>query len=40
MVDKPPTEDSLLQTKTRKWELPGPAPQVTGTRGAYRPYNT
>ncbi|KAK2063944.1 NADH ubiquinone oxidoreductase subunit NDUFA12 [Colletotrichum caudatum] len=40
MVDKPPTEDALLQTKTRKWETPHVLPNFTATRGAFKTYNT
>ncbi|KAJ3947167.1 uncharacterized protein N0V96_003554 [Colletotrichum fioriniae] len=40
MVDKPPTEDALLQTKTRKWEVPHVLPNFTATPGAYKSYNT
>lgn len=40
MVDKPPTEDALLQTKTRNWERTDQIPNHTGTRGAYKPYST
>ncbi|EFQ29880.1 NADH ubiquinone oxidoreductase subunit NDUFA12 [Colletotrichum graminicola] len=40
MVDKPPTEDALLHTKTRKWEAPHVLPNFTATRGAFKTYNT
>ncbi|KAK2032044.1 NADH ubiquinone oxidoreductase subunit NDUFA12 [Colletotrichum zoysiae] len=40
MVDKPPTEDALLHTKTRKWETPHVLPNFTATRGAFKTYNT
>ncbi|CAL3965790.1 unnamed protein product [Diplocarpon coronariae] len=39
-VDKPPTEDPILQTKVRSWELPDHRPNFTMTRAAYRPYST
>lgn len=40
MVDKPPTEDPILQTGVRKWELTEHRPSQTATRGAYKPYST
>ncbi|KAI5285365.1 hypothetical protein KEM54_000624 [Ascosphaera aggregata] len=40
MVDKPPTEDPVLQSNTKPWETPDHKPNYTLTRGAYRPYNT
>lgn len=40
LVDKPPTEDQLLQTGQRPWELPTHTPNLTATRGAYKPYST
>lgn len=40
LVDKPPTEDQLLQTGQRVWELPMHKPTLTATRGAYKPYST
>lgn len=40
VVDKPPTEDQLLQTGQRVWELPTHKPTLTATRGAYKPYST
>lgn len=40
LVDKPPTEDQLLQTGQRVWELPTHKPTLTATRGAYKPYST
>ncbi|KAK4082802.1 uncharacterized protein Triagg1_1692 [Trichoderma aggressivum f. europaeum] len=39
-VDKPPTQDSLIATGTRHFEPALPKPNFTGTRGAYKPYNT
>ncbi|KEZ40468.1 hypothetical protein SAPIO_CDS8350 [Scedosporium apiospermum] len=35
MVDKPPTEDALLQTKAKT-----AIPNYTATRGAFKTYNT
>lgn len=40
LVDKPPTEDALIQTGVRAWELPEHRPNLTATRAAYRPYST
>ncbi|RKF61878.1 NADH dehydrogenase 1 alpha subcomplex subunit N7BM [Erysiphe neolycopersici] len=40
MVDKHPTQDKLLQTKTRPWELPDHRPHPTATRGAFKTYST
>lgn len=40
MVDKPPTEDPLLQTKVRPWELPDHRPNFTQSRGAFKTYST
>jgi len=40
LVDKPPTEDKLLEVGRRVWELPHPTPNFTQGRGAYKPYST
>ncbi|KAI6250725.1 NADH dehydrogenase [ubiquinone] 1 alpha subcomplex subunit N7BM [Erysiphe necator] len=40
MVDKPPTQDKLLHTKTKQWELPDHRPHPTSTRGAFKTYST
>ena len=40
MVDKPPTQDKILQTMQRPWELREHRMNPTQTRGAYKPYNT
>jgi hypothetical protein len=40
MVDKPPTEDPILKTGVRAWELTEHKPVMTLGRGAYRPYST
>ncbi|KAL1968971.1 hypothetical protein VTN77DRAFT_805 [Rasamsonia byssochlamydoides] len=40
MVDAPPTQDKILQTAVRKWELPELRPNMTLTRAAYKPYST
>ena len=39
MVDKPPTEDALLRTGQRSWELEH-KPNLTMTRGAFKTYST
>lgn len=40
MVDKPPSEDPLLQFGKRPWESPETKVNLTLSRGAYRPYST
>ncbi|SPO06875.1 related to nadh-ubiquinone oxidoreductase subunit b17.2 [Cephalotrichum gorgonifer] len=40
IVDKPPTEDAVLQLRKREWDPVGPIPNYTGTRGAFKTYNT
>lgn len=40
MVDKPPTEDAILQVGVRPWELKEHRPTMTATRAAYKPYST
>ena len=40
MVDKPPTEDPILQTGVRPWELPEHRPNLTATRAAFKTYST
>lgn len=39
-VDKPPTQDKILQTMQRPWELREHRMNPTQSRGAYKPYNT
>jgi NADH:ubiquinone oxidoreductase subunit len=39
MVDKPPTEDSVL-AKTREWEKPEAIPNYTATPAAFKTYST
>jgi hypothetical protein len=39
-VDKPPTQDPLLQTGVRAWELKEHRPNMTMGRAAYKPYST
>ncbi|KAH6684484.1 NADH-ubiquinone oxidoreductase subunit B17.2 [Halenospora varia] len=39
-VDKPPTQDPILQTGVRPWELPKHNPNLTFSRSAYKPYAT
>lgn len=40
LVDKPPTEDPLIKTAQRVWELPEHRQNLTASRGAYKPYCT
>ncbi len=40
MVDKPPSEDPILQTGVRPWEIKEHRPTMTATRARYTPYNT
>nr|OQO21143.1 hypothetical protein B0A51_09422 [Rachicladosporium sp. CCFEE 5018] len=40
MVDKPPTEDPLLQRQVRTWEPQEHRPVLTMSRSAYKPYST
>ena len=40
MVDKPPSEDALLQFGKRPWESPETKINNTLSRGAYKPYST
>ncbi|EEH36135.2 NADH-ubiquinone oxidoreductase subunit B17.2 [Paracoccidioides lutzii Pb01] len=40
MVDNPPTQDVLMQTGVRPWELSEHRPNMTLSRAAYRPYST
>ncbi|KZF19171.1 NADH-ubiquinone oxidoreductase subunit B17.2 [Xylona heveae TC161] len=40
MVDKPPTQDPILQTNKRVWEIPGHRANMTLSRGAFKTYNT
>ncbi|KAH7393388.1 NADH-ubiquinone oxidoreductase subunit B17.2 [Cadophora sp. MPI-SDFR-AT-0126] len=40
MVDKPPTEDTILKTGVRVWELPEHRPNFTLSRAAYKPFST
>ena len=40
MIDKPPTDDALLRTGQRAWELKEHRPNATMSRAAYRPYST
>ncbi|KYK60865.1 NADH dehydrogenase [Drechmeria coniospora] len=39
-VDKPPTEDALMQVGKRSFEKPGPIFNWTQTRGAFKTYST
>lgn len=40
MVDKPPTQDPILQTQVRPWEIPDHRPNFTASRAAFKTYNT
>ena len=40
IVDKPPTEDALLRTGQRKWEIPEHRPNLTASRAAFKTYST
>jgi NADH:ubiquinone oxidoreductase subunit len=40
MVDKPPTQDPILRTGVRPWELPDHRPNFTASRGAFKTYST
>lgn len=40
MLDKPPTEDKLLQVGVRTWEKTEHLPNLTASRAAYKPYST
>jgi len=40
LVDKPPTEDRLMQAGTRAFESQLPKPNFTMTRGAFKTYST
>ncbi|TVY44474.1 NADH dehydrogenase [ubiquinone] 1 alpha subcomplex subunit [Lachnellula occidentalis] len=40
LVDKPPTQDPILQTQVRPWELPNHRPNMTFSRGAFKTYST
>ncbi|KAF1823169.1 NDUFA12-domain-containing protein [Dissoconium aciculare CBS 342.82] len=39
-IDKPPSEDKLLQRGVRAWEPTAHRPVLTATRSAYKPYST
>lgn len=40
MVDAPPTQDKILQTGLRPWEMPEHRANMTLTRGAFKTYST
>ncbi|KAJ9663927.1 hypothetical protein H2201_005409 [Coniosporium apollinis] len=40
MVDKPPTEDPIMQRQLREWEPKEHRPCLTWSRSAYKPYST
>ncbi|KAL8956201.1 MAG: hypothetical protein Q9193_006208, partial [Seirophora villosa] len=40
LVDKPPTEDAVLRTGQRSWELPEHRENLTASRAAFKTYST
>ena len=40
LVDKPPTEDPVLKTGQRSWEIPEHRPNLTASRAAFKTYST
>ncbi|WEW56600.1 hypothetical protein PRK78_002047 [Emydomyces testavorans] len=40
MVNKPPTEDKILQTGVRAWETPEHRPNMSLSRAAFKTYST
>lgn len=40
VVDKPPSEDKLLQRQVRVWEPKEHRPTLTWSRSGYKPYST
>ena len=40
MVDKPPTEDPIMQRKVRDWEPKEHQPTLTWSRSGFKTYNT
>lgn len=40
LTDKPPNVDANMMHQKRPWENPGHVPNLTWTRGAYKPYST
>ncbi|CAD6563858.1 MAG: NADH dehydrogenase 1 alpha subcomplex subunit 12 ndufa12/DAP13 [Alectoria sarmentosa] len=40
LVDKPPTEDAVLKTGQRSWEIPEHRPNLTASRAAFKTYST
>ncbi|KAL8973821.1 MAG: hypothetical protein Q9197_001928 [Variospora fuerteventurae] len=39
-LDKPPTEDAVLRTGQRTWELPEHRENLTASRAAFKTYST
>ncbi|KAI9807289.1 MAG: hypothetical protein M1833_000032 [Piccolia ochrophora] len=39
-VDKPPSEDPILQTGVRPWEIKEHRPNLTASRAAFKTYST
>ncbi|EON66492.1 NADH dehydrogenase [Coniosporium apollinis CBS 100218] len=40
LVDKPPTQDPILQRQVREWEPKEHRPCLTWSRSAYKPFST
>lgn len=40
MVDKPPSEDKIMQKQLRAWEPKEHRPVLSASRSSYKPYNT
>lgn len=40
MVDKPPPEDKIMQRQMRIWEPERHVPVMSGTKSAFKTYNT
>ncbi|KAK5166121.1 uncharacterized protein LTR77_008382 [Saxophila tyrrhenica] len=40
LVDKPPSEDKIMQRQLRSWEPKEHRPVLTASNSAYKPYNT
>lgn len=40
LTDKPPNVDANMMHRKKPWEKPDHVPNLTWTRGAYKPYST
>lgn len=40
MVDKPPSEDKIMQRGLRAWEPKDHRPVLSASKSAYKPYST